>query len=569
MDRITRLDVLIWLPRLAFLAVAAIFLGKYLTYLAAVVPFPYDWEPTDGDHLNFAHRLAQGLAIYLPLKDGQVLSIYNPLFHSVVAMFGGAHADLGFARSVSFLFWLSIPLVVLWHFRNRWGFFHAAIAALLIWLPAEPGMLIDIVQVNPNSTMAFIFLATLLYATKCAEQPNTAWWEWLTLGAIAAFCYLAKQQGLIALVVTISYLLLQRSSWRGIALTILGSLVVFAASTGYLELMNSGEYLRATMIDLRKIMITTPGLAQVRLKEFLFDANFYFFVCVIYSFYVFLVRERKIKELSIWQISFLLHIPFLLAILGNGGGGPNYFLSMWISIVLLSIEIVKKVEGDKAQSINVIDSILIFAAVALWGKNNNPAYAVMVFWVVAIIIAVAVRNGRCSSLISAAIASGKNPQERNRLVFSNAILFALLVNSYVGITTTTRELGAISVPTPALEKKMQEYYRSVAALVAGRQDMNVLTHRNIGALVSTDVKVTNEGCTMFSYAWNSPLIFDRSAVLIAIRERRFDLITTGLQEYPKEVKFEIDMHYRPVLTQDVNLYFGKMGPASVFVPNAN
>jgi hypothetical protein len=113
---------------------------------------------------------------------------------------------------------------------------------------------------------------------------------------------------------------------------------------------------------------------------------------------------------------------------------------------------------------------------------------------------------------------------------------------------------------------MQDYYQSVALLVADKPTLNILTHRNIGAFVASNLKIENEGCTMFGYAWNYPLIFNRNVVLNAIREEKFDLITTGLQEYPEEVKREIAIHYRTVLTKEVNLYFGKVGAVNVYAP---
>jgi hypothetical protein len=552
MQRITRLDLLIWLPRIAFFIVAAIFLSKYLTYLIAVVPFPYDWEPTDGDHLNFSHRLAQGLAIYLPLKDGQVLSIYNPLYHGMVAIIAGEDASLSFARLLSLLFWLFIPLLVIWYFRKRWGVFFAVVAALLIWLPAEPLMLIDIVNVNPNSMMGLLFLVTLLYAINCFEKQNTAWWKWVVLGVISALCFLAKQQGLIALVVTISFLFLQRTHWRVIALTILGFIGVFALSSWYLELMNSGEYLRSTFFSLRKIMIISPLLAMYRLKEFLFAANF-FSICIIYTFYIFFVSKQKLKALSIWQVSFLLHIPFLLSILGNGGGGPNYFLTMWISMVLLCIDFLKKYKTSNLTPVKAPETLVLIIAIMIYGIANRPAYIAIICWVMVFLFALMERSH----------------QKNYRLGFFNVLLVCLFVNSYEGMTATISELNGIKLPTPALEKKMQDYYDSVAELGSGKNSFKILTHRNIGAFVANNLNIENEGCTMFSYAWHSPGVFNRNEILDSIREQRFDLIATGLQEYPEDVKLEISSHYHPALTRNVNLRYGQMGLVTVFVPNTH
>lgn len=566
MQRVTRLDVLIWLPRVAFFVMAAIFLGKYVHYLNAILPFPYDWEPTDGDHLNFAHRLAQGLPIYLSLKEGQVLSIYNPLYHGVVALFGGAHASLSFARTVSFLFWLLTPLAVLWYFRKRWGFFYAATAALFIWLPAEPTMLVDIVQVSPSSTMAFLFVATLLYATRCSERSNTAWWEWLILGAIAALCYFAKQQGLIAIAVTVSFLFFQRINLRDISLVILGFLVVFLSTAAYLELLNSGQYLNATLFDLHKIIISSPELARKRLVSFLLDAHFYFIVCILLSFVLFVLREREFKKLSIWQISFVLHIPFLLAILGNNGGGASYFLSMWISMVLLCIETVRKVESRLSAPLNVVVPVLIIAAIAIWGKTGHPDYAVMTSWAAVIVFTVMVSGRDSSRLLISSVMRESNHQDMHGFVFSTVLLVSLFINGYLGMMTTLYHLGSIALPTPKLEKMMQDYYQSVALLVADKPPLKILTNRTIGAFVSSNLNIENEGCTMFCYAWKVPSVFNRGVIINAIRDKRFDLIATGQAEFPEEVNREIASHYQPVLTKEVNFHFGRVGTVNVYVP---
>jgi len=86
MPRSKTVRAVIWLPRILFLAATAACLSFYLRYIASILTFPYQWEPTDGDHLNFAHRIAEGLPIYLPLKSGQVLSIYAPLYHTLIAI---------------------------------------------------------------------------------------------------------------------------------------------------------------------------------------------------------------------------------------------------------------------------------------------------------------------------------------------------------------------------------------------------------------------------------------------------------------------------------------------------
>jgi len=52
------------------------------------------------------------------------------------------------------------------------------------------------------------------------------------------------------------------------------------------------------------------------------------------------LNQKKI--LSIWEISCVLHVPLLILILGNGGGGPNYFFTFWISLVVACFEVISR-----------------------------------------------------------------------------------------------------------------------------------------------------------------------------------------------------------------------------------
>ena len=311
-------NFIIWLPRVLFCAAATACLGFYLRYIASILAFPYQWEPTDGDHLNFAHRIAQGLPIYLSLKSGQVLSIYNPLYHTLIAILGGPHAGMILGRSIALIAWVLIPIGVFVFYRHRWGMFYALIAAIFIMLPPERMMLIYMVQVSPDVLMAFLFFATLLLAERCTEKTEARWWEWASIGVLACLCFLAKQQGIIALASAGVYLLIRRVRFNSLLWTTGGFLFIFIISSTYFQWMNHGEYFRATLFDLHKIMIVTPGLARQRFVDFLFNKNRFFFACICAGLALVIFR---ISRLTVWQVSFFLHIPFLLKILGNEGGG--------------------------------------------------------------------------------------------------------------------------------------------------------------------------------------------------------------------------------------------------------
>lgn len=501
-------NFLFWIISLVFFVIAFATIGQYLYYIGLIISFPYDWEPTDGDHLNFAHRLAQGLPIYLSITDGYVLSIYNPLYHGIIALLGGSHASLSFARSIALLFWLLIPLTVLLFNKNKWGYLYVILAAIFLLLPPEPWLLIDIVQVSPNSTMAFLFTLSLLYAAKCSEDKDAPWWNWILLGFIAALCFLAKQQGLIAVAIVVVFLLIRRIDIRKISIALLGFFFIFIFSAAYLEITNSGQYLRATFFDLNKIMITYRSIARSRLIDF-FKHNFAFIIVVLFSLFT---TRFQFNRISIWHISLILHIPFLFAILGNGGGGPNYFLTFWITIVMLSVEIIKKYKEK------------LFAPDTI--KENKP------------------------SLIT---------------IFPIFLLFALFINISIGAVEIHRQLNTMPSPTK-IESLMKDYYQSIGSLIATKPNARVLTNRNIGALISNNVNVENEGSTMFQYAWPHPKTFNRNLVLESIKEKKYDFIITGIQEYPDDIKQEIKINYKIALIKDENLIFGNIGPATVYIP---
>lgn len=512
--QLTRSNLIFRLVCDVFFAIVIFCALRYLHYISAVVVFPYDWEATDGDHLNFAHRIAQGLPIYLTMGAGQALSIYNPLYHALVALIGGADAGMGFARGVSLLFWLLCPLTVLLYFFKKWGYFYSAIAAIFILLPSEPLMLLDIVQVSPNSSMAFLFLGTLLLAEHCTESGGVLWSKWILLGVVAALCFLAKQQGIIAIGSVMTFLVIRRVSIKTIAMVLLGFFSVFAVSYAYLEWVNSGEYLQATIFDLRKIMPHNEMLAKSRLYAFTIENNAAFIICVFVSL---VAAVFRITKLSIWQVSSVLHLFFLLMILGNGGGGPNYFLTFWISMVLTSVEMISRLEKY---------SIAI----------PNPYFRIT-------------ENGQSyfSSL-------------------AKVLLIGLFINISIGTISINRQISNSIYPTAELENLMKDYYQAVGTLVATKPNAKVLTNRNVGALVANNVNIENEGSTMFQYAWRHGDVFQPSVVLATISEKKYDFIVTGVQDYPVNIRAEINTNYKVALVKEEILNLGNVGLSTIYVP---
>lgn len=499
-----------WFICIIFVAIFIICIGHYLNYINAILRFSYDWEPTDGDHLNFAHRLSKGLPIYMPLSSGKVLSIYNPLYHAFVSILGGQNSSLIFARTISFTFWLAIPVVSFFYIKKKSNFFYGIIAALFIWLIPEPGMLIEVVQVSPNSTMPFFFLCTLLYAEYCSEKKYDNWLRWFLLGILISLTYLSKQQGIIAIPIVFLFLLMRRIKIQNLLFTILGIFIVLGISTLYLEITNSGQFLRMTLLDLPKILHSSYRLAIFRLLLF-FLHNLAFTICVLVSIIT------LYKNLSIWQISLVCHIPFLLKILGNAGGGITYCLTLWITMVIISLNFIISKKVYHFTSKSKYNKTCFFTCIRIFPLNK-------------------------------------------------VILFLLCVNVSIGTISIYRDFNSIRLPTAKLNYLMKNYYQAIDSLITTKENVKVLTNRNVGMLVQTSVNVENEGSSLFQYAWLSDIYFNRDTILTSIREKKYDFITTGIQDYPDDVMSEINKNYKTIFINEVNLMYGNTGILYTYVP---
>lgn len=480
-----------------FILICMICLWRYFAYLLAIVPFEYDWLPTDGDHLNFAHRLAQGLPIYLSMSDGQILSIYDPLYHALIAALGGKEATLSFARSLSMLFWLACPLLTYLYAYKKWGRNYAILAALFIFLP--PRMLLDIVQVNADSLMALLFLSTLIYCERATADPSKSWFRWILLGIMAALCYLAKQQGMMAIAAVVTFVLVKERKVGNTLKVITGFLLTIVACTLYLESTNHGQFLNATIFDLNHIMQPSFSMAIERLVDFSVKSLGFTISAIVALYFV----KKKQYQLTVWHVSFLLHIPFLLKILGNAGGGDVYFLTLWFTMVMTGLDIAYFTHMQKA-----------------------PKH-----------------------------------------VSLNPLLILLCFNIVVTTISAHKHLNKSPVPDQETSRLMADYYQSVKLLVAEKGYVLALTNRDIGALVANQIRVENEGCTMFVYAWNNDPSFNHDAIINSIRRKKYDLITTGLSPYPADAMQAIQADYHLAFTKTANLNEGLLGPISVYVRN--
>ena len=558
-----------WAFLSAVLVSAFTFLGCYLLYLYDVVLFPFDWEPTDGDHLNFARRISSNVPIFLPLESGSALSVYTPLYHMLLALIGGVEITLSQARLLSAIFWLLVPFVVFMFYRHKWGSFLALFAALIIGMPPEQNLLIDLVHVTPTSLLAILFLVTLIQTERCIESDRLDWRNWFLLGVLAALCFLAKQQGIIASGLILACLILRLPKLSQVTSLVCGGLFVLVPVILYLEILNNGKFLTTVLFELRNIMITSNALAAKRLWDFLFVSNLLILLVVLASFANHFRSTMKLKELSIYQISLLAHIPFLFTILGNGGGGPNYFITLWLTLVLLAVDTIWIAKERQTFIFSKIFLLGIISIGLMGWSLSEPIGPDNVYQSVATIFLVL--SSLAVSLFFARFKDhdGVLAHESEPRAWSNTallMLMAIWINAVNAAIPVTRQLSELRASVEEVYPLMTEHYSRIATLAEERKPTNILTNRNIGALVAAGVPVENEGASLFSYAWYADG-FDRKIVLQAIRNKEYQFISTGLQPYPDDVMKLIGENYSILSEQKVNLYMGHIGKAYIYIPN--
>lgn len=358
MRKVDRIPWLLHWSQTIWVTATAIFMCFYLYYAGLLIKFPYDWEPTDGDHLNFAVRIFNGLPIFLPLKSGYILSVYNPLYHYLNAAFVGLGFNFTIPRVLSCFFWLGCAALAFYYFRKTQSFRRSLFFALILIVPALDSVTLEMLNVNPNSLMAFLFLSSLCAANWAFNSRDNELRKWCTCGILCALCFFAKQQGIIAIVCCGFYLIFKGLRPRIFLVFASTFCVISILVTAYLEHKNSGQFLNLTIFELAEVVAPDSILAERRLLSFFSDNLAYVVIYVASLACCFVYRLRP----TIWQIATILHIPLLFKILGNGGGGPNYLLTFWFSIAMTGLEFVSFIEHKSRRVGLAIGALILLNA---------------------------------------------------------------------------------------------------------------------------------------------------------------------------------------------------------------
>lgn len=494
-------------------AIVAVSLVQYLMYIFQIVSFPYEWGPSDGDHINFAYRMKNGLPTYLDFGNGEILNIYNPLYYILINIFSFIGPDMVVARSISLFSWLGAAVVIGLYYYKRLGAI-GIVGAILALLPAKPGMLLDLVDVTPSTTMGLFFVLALMAFDRNVLKQENKIPQFCLIGILAGLCFLAKQHGIVAIVSIVCFMALQRKGLKALFVVGFGFLIPIIAAIVYFQFYNSEQYLQNTLFGLNDLMITMPGLASERMMSFL-SHSLALVVCLILSYAFVVTRHLKI---TVWHVSFIVHIPMLLKVLGNGGGGPNYFITFWFTMIIICVQLIHYLFH------NVNITAKLYSALKIKATG---------------------------------------------MFLPNILLILFVANQSIAALHINRQIQYSNVPSEHLTTVMQNYYDAVGELVLNYPDVMVLTNRNIGAYIANKLNVENEGSTMFQYAWAHPNKFDKDIILKRVSGKEYDFIAEGLQPYPSDVQQLISDNYEAVLTKELGVYLGNIMQVNIYAPKSN
>lgn len=475
---------------------------RFFAYTYELFNYRFEWEPTDGDHLNFIVRILYSKPIYVDKAAGWVLSIYNPLYHYVVAMctevIGTSDGVLKTARQLSIIFVLA-PIgafITINNRKNETPIFVTFFFAILLLYPTTKMYLVDLVNVSPNSFLIFFFFLAGLIIDKYFSSNSRNYALGFFLSILVVLVYLTKQQGIIIFPLYALTIILLKESPKVKLRHFLILFLAVAAGVGLLEYLHDGIFLQSTLIDVSRMVRSNYEVSLERYLDF-FINNAVFITAAL--FYVY--RSAKKRKFDVWSLSFLLHIPFLLKILGNAGGGNNYFGTFWVTLVVISYKLILDLQKE-ARVYAVNFTAFLLGANALFG-----------------------------------------------IVLLNKDLDTFLAPSKEVELTYEMHLKTVA-----------------DVLSKAPYNAKILANRNIGSLVTLGVDISIEGSSTFNYLRLIGNLYDSQMILRNVFDKKYDLIFTGIQRYPADIEIAIAQNYKIVKVSAVNLYFGKMGEISIYSP---
>ncbi len=334
----------------------------FLFHAFHLLAYPYDWEPSESDHIYYTTRILNGDTLY---KDDDSFPLicmnYPPGYHLLLAlpvklfgatMFVGRMAALIISGILGILLYKSVT--------KETGLRFLGIAmAVSLFAYGPVSLWLAIVRVDA----AYLALALAgIYFLSHHERGR----RYILLASFCiAYSFFTKQQGLFAVGAGTLFLLVKKKYRECVLFLVL--FVAFTVPTNLiLDYMTQGWY--------------NKHLFGFHLHRELSWARKTYLLLFIFACPIFLaatcyeiVHEWKTRRLTIWNAYFLASLPVALLIFFDGTA-DNYFLPMFSGLLIMAGLGLRRVAphlGSNAQSdMNTwVYVLIIFQLVTLTGSS--------------------------------------------------------------------------------------------------------------------------------------------------------------------------------------------------------
>lgn len=296
----------------------------FLIFSYRLLAYPYEWAPSESDHIHYASRLLHGETIYKDNNTFPLLSMnYPPGYHILLAvalkflgptLFAGRIVSIVIAAALIFMIYTVV---------RRESDFKLLAAVMALSVLAYGPVSIWLAMVRMETLYVLLALAGIYLISK-HERGHT----YTILAAVCLACsFFTKQPGLFALGAALLFLFARKEYRRGFELLAVFLLLTIPLNMTINALTDGWYYKQLFGLN------THRAFAWWR-KDFLLSFIRVMPVFLAATCYEILqeIRERK---LSIWTCYLLGSLSVALLIF-FGGTGENYFLPLFSAVLIMA-----------------------------------------------------------------------------------------------------------------------------------------------------------------------------------------------------------------------------------------
>lgn len=302
---------------------------SFLIYEFQLLSYPYDWEQTEGDHLNYASLISKGQPIYSDNNQLPMLFIlyppgYHILYASLIKIFG---ETLLIGRIISLLSIVLIILIIYWVIVSETNNKKLALISSGIFLSSK----LIMSQLPFGRVNALYISLTLLgiYLVWKMEKTNEYnWYYYLIISLIFMISIYTKQLAMIPFLLCIIYLLFKKPLTAIIitSLTFIFSLLTLIL----LQYLTKGWFINN--------IITIPSAQSSYGFRFILGMVFFAFINCIILFILAIMSTidslRKSKKISIWTIYLFSGMMIIMLFGWNSGATEDYIAPFMIATII-------------------------------------------------------------------------------------------------------------------------------------------------------------------------------------------------------------------------------------------